>query len=120
MVWFRHATMPYTYRDEELLDFVHGMCHAQVSLWDGCGHLDEHVQLHGQVGIFGLPTLSQLFLLKTHATVSDPYEYTMCNRYFRGMGWGCGCTLFLSLMEPFPRTEIFAPVSSWSLLIVFP
>lgn len=29
-------------------------------------------------------------------------------------------TLFLSLMEPLPRTEIFAPVSSCSLLIVLP
>ena len=29
-------------------------------------------------------------------------------------------TLFLSLMEPLPRTEILAPVSSWSLLIVLP
>lgn len=29
-------------------------------------------------------------------------------------------TLFLSLMEPLPRTEILAPVSSCSLLIVLP
>lgn len=52
-----------TYRNEELLDLLHGMSHTQVGLRYGCHHLDEHVQLHGQVSIFGLASLSQLFLL---------------------------------------------------------
>lgn len=52
-----------TYRDQELLDLLHGMSHAQIGFWYGCHHLDEHMQLHGQVSIFGLATLPQLFLL---------------------------------------------------------
>ena len=56
--------MQETYWDKELLDFVHGVSHAQVSLWNGSGHLDEDVQLHGQVCVFSLTTLPQLFLLE--------------------------------------------------------
>lgn len=52
------------YRDQELLHFLHGMCHAQIRFWDGCRHLNEHMQFHGQVSIFSLTTLPQLFLLK--------------------------------------------------------
>lgn len=53
-----------TYGDEELLDLVHGVGHSQVGLGNGSHHLDEHVQLHAQVGVFGLTTFPQLFLLR--------------------------------------------------------
>lgn len=52
-----------SHRDEELLDLVHGTRHTIVGLWDGCHHLNEHMQLHGQVSIFGFAALSKLFFL---------------------------------------------------------
>lgn len=52
-----------TYWDKELLDLLHSMGHAQIGFWDGCSHFNEHMQLHGQVGIFSFTTLPQLFLL---------------------------------------------------------
>lgn len=52
-----------TYRDEELLDLLHGVSHAQIGLWNGRHHLDEHVELHGQVSVFSLATLPQLLFL---------------------------------------------------------
>ena len=52
-----------TYRNKELLDLLHGMSHAHIGLWDGCHHLNEHMQLHAQVGIFSLTTLPQLLFL---------------------------------------------------------
>lgn len=60
-----------TYWDKELLDLLHGMSHTQIGLWYGCHHLDEHMQLHGQVSIFGLTTLSQLFLLMKILNAND-------------------------------------------------
>lgn len=114
-----------TYRDKELLDLLHGMSHTQIGLWYGCHHLDEHMQLHGQVSIFGLTTLSQLFLLMKILNANDNIQ----NMSHRNNGAAAfkQCskensiqTLFLSLMEPLPRTEILAPVSSCSLLIVLP
>lgn len=53
-----------TYWDQELLDLLHGVSHAHVGFWDGCRHLNEHMQFHGKMSIFSLTTLPQLFLLK--------------------------------------------------------
>lgn len=52
-----------SHRDEELLDLVHGTRHTVVGLWDGRHHLNEHMQLHGQVSIFGFAALPELFFL---------------------------------------------------------
>lgn len=51
------------YRNEELLDLVHGVSHPQISFRYRCCHLNEHMQFHGQVSIFGFSTLPQLLLL---------------------------------------------------------
>lgn len=56
-----------TYRKQELLDFLHGVRHAEVGLGHGCEHLDEDVQLHGQVGVLGFAAFPQPLLLKTRA-----------------------------------------------------
>lgn len=53
-----------THREQELLDLLHGMCHAQVGVGHGGKHLDEYVQLHRQVGVFGLAAFPQPLLLE--------------------------------------------------------
>lgn len=53
-----------THRKQELLDLLHGVGHAQVSLGHRRKNLDEHVQLHGEVGILGLTAFPQPLLLK--------------------------------------------------------
>lgn len=61
-----------THRKQELLDLLHGVCHAQVGLGHGGKHLDEHVQLHGQVCVLGLAAFPQPFLLKQgHRSVHE-------------------------------------------------
>ena len=54
----------HTHGEQELLDFFHGMCHAQVGLWHRGKHLNEHVQLHRQVGILWLAAFPQPLLLE--------------------------------------------------------
>lgn len=54
----------FTYWDEELLDFIHGVSHSQVVFRYGCCNLNEHMKLHGEVSIFGLSSLSKLFFLE--------------------------------------------------------
>lgn len=53
-----------THREEELLDLLHGVRHAQVGVGDGRKHLDEHVQLHREVGVFGFSAFPQTLLLR--------------------------------------------------------
>lgn len=53
-----------THREEELLDLLHGVRHAQVGVGNGSKHLDEHVQLHGEVGVFGFSAFPQTLLLR--------------------------------------------------------
>lgn len=57
-----------THREQELLDLLHGVRHAQVGVRDGRKHLDEHVQLHGEVGVFGFPAFPQTLLLRKRQT----------------------------------------------------
>lgn len=52
-----------SYRDEELFDLFHGISHPIVGIWDGRHHLNEHMQLHGQVSVFGFTALPELFFL---------------------------------------------------------
>lgn len=52
-----------SHRDEELLDLFHGISHTIIGLWDGRHHLNEDMQLHGQVSIFGFAALPELFFL---------------------------------------------------------
>lgn len=52
-----------THGKQELLDLLHGMRHAQVGIWHRRKHLDEYVQLHRQVGVFGLAAFPQPLLL---------------------------------------------------------
>lgn len=52
-----------SHRDEELFDLFHGIRHPIIGIWDGSHDLNEHVQLHGQVGIFGFTALPKLFFL---------------------------------------------------------
>lgn len=54
----------HTHREQELLDLLHGVCHAQVGLWHRGKHLDEHMQLHRQVGVLWLATFPQPLLLE--------------------------------------------------------
>lgn len=54
-----------TYREQELFDLFHCVCHAQVGIRHRGKHLDEYVQLHGEMGVLGLAALSQVLLLKT-------------------------------------------------------
>lgn len=63
-----HREQSRTHREEELLDLLHGVCHAQVGLGHGGKHLDEHVQLHGQVRVLGLAAFPQPLLLKNKGT----------------------------------------------------
>lgn len=56
-------TCVHTYRHKEFLDLVHSVCHAQVTIRNGGKNLNINVQLHGQMGIFWISTLSQLLLL---------------------------------------------------------
>ena len=60
-----------THRKQELLDLLHGVGHAQVGLGHGGEHLDEHVQLQGQVGVFGLAGFPQPLLLKPDNITSE-------------------------------------------------
>lgn len=53
-----------TYREQELLDLLHGMSHAQVSIGHRGEDFDEHMQLHRQVGVLWLPSFPQPFFLK--------------------------------------------------------
>merc|ERR1719457_287176 len=50
-------------RNQEFLDFLHGVGHTQVCLGDGRDYLHKHVKVHGQVRVLGLSTLPQLLLL---------------------------------------------------------
>lgn len=52
-----------SHRDEELFDLLHGISHPIIGIWDGSHHLNEHMQLHGQVSIFGFTALPELFFL---------------------------------------------------------
>lgn len=52
-----------THRKQELLDLLHGMRHAQVGVWYRRKNLDEYVQFHRQVGVFGLAAFPQSLLL---------------------------------------------------------
>lgn len=107
------------------------MSHAQVCLRYGGKHLYEDMQFHAQMSIFGLTTLSQLFLLKFN-NIKNYNEF--CTLHIQSLLFVTKglfstrtlstppsiLTFTLSLMEPLPNTEIFAPVSSWRRLIVFP
>lgn len=53
-----------THREQELLDLLHGMRHAQVGVGNGRKHLNEHVQLHREVGVFGFSAFPQTLLLR--------------------------------------------------------
>lgn len=63
-----------THREEELFHFLHGVCHPQVRIRHRGEHLDEDVQLHGQVGVLGLAPFPQALLLEsahTHTRASQ-------------------------------------------------
>lgn len=111
-----------SHRDEELFDLFHGVGHPIIGIWDGSHHLNEHMQLHGQVSVFGFTALPELFFLtRNEKQISrSALGHNMTAMFLGGVASGHPQTLFLSLMEPLPRTEILAPVSSCSLLIVLP
>lgn len=52
-----------SHRDEELFDLFHGISHAMIGIWNGSHHLNEDMQLHGQVSIFSFAALPELFFL---------------------------------------------------------
>lgn len=94
------------YRNKELLDLLHGMSHTQVGLRYGCHHLDEHMQLHGQVSIFGLTALSQLFLLMKILNANYNIENTGCGNNVGQKGKHykpCSC----------PSWNLYLELKSW-------
>lgn len=62
--WNTTKQQSQTHREQELLDLLHGVCHAQVGVGHGRKHLDEYVQLHREVGVFGLAAFPQSLLLE--------------------------------------------------------
>lgn len=57
-----------THREQELFDFLHGVCHPQVRIRHWGEHLNEDVQLHGEVGVLGLAPFPQALLLESAHT----------------------------------------------------
>lgn len=70
-----------THRKQELLDLLHGVCHTQVGLGHGGKHLDEYMQLHGQVCVLGLAAFPQPLLLEqghmSYPRVRDSTQLTL-------------------------------------------
>lgn len=63
-----------THGDEEFLDLLHGVGHEGVGLAGGPENLDEDVQIHVEMGVFGISPLAELLLLE-RSTAQGPKIY---------------------------------------------
>lgn len=78
------------------------------------------MQFHAKMGIFKLTTLPQFFLLNKTFKIKMQECNIAVHTIQGGKNMWRKHTLFLSRIDPLPSTEILAPVSSWSLLMVLP